>query len=126
MSVEAQNLIQFIDQWHRNDPVASYHNLRINSTLKRLVRLADSGTGGGGGGGVVEITSDDFINATDAPLIALDGDEFALFYDELQRHLHIEDGEWAYLAGGGVKVLLTDFDALDTSSGKKHFVLYVK
>ena len=124
MSAEAQNIIQLIDKWVRNYAIDAFHNLRLNQILKRLTALADAASGGGGTGTfVIELTSADFINATDCPLITLVGKEFALFYDEGQRHLHQDAMEWEYLPGGGFKINLGGFDGV---SNPVHFVVYVK
>lgn len=126
MSAEGQNLLQFINKWVRNSAVDAFHNLRLNSILQRLANLADAASGGVGTGSfVVEVTQADFSNATDCPLIALNGKTFALFYDESSRHLHQDAAEWSYLAGGGFKILMDGFDA--TAVGASfHFVIYVK
>lgn len=124
MSAEAQNIIQLIDKWVKNYAIDAFHNLRLNNILKRLAGLADAASGGVGTGSfVVEVGTAGFINATDCPLTTLVGKQFALFYDEAQRHLHIDDGEWAYLAGGGFRILLAGFDG---TAAPVHFVVYVK
>lgn len=112
MSV-ASDLINDINDWVTNDAAKSYKNKRLNNILLRLVAWINSG---GTTGPIVNVPNiypihqADFINATDAPLVALDGLILQVYYNAASRFLE-PTTEWTDLAGGGVRILLTGFDS---------------
>jgi len=119
---DTQNLINDINQYVRNYPLQSFQNLRLNSIL---LRLANGGTGGGGGGSgfnPVPVTSANFTTATDCPLIALNGLNLLIFFNESQKFIYQETGDWTPLVGGGFTILIPGFDS---TTANYHFVVYV-
>lgn len=123
MSPNATLITNLVNLYVRNDGVKAFHNLNLNTILLLLTELADSGGGGSTGTLCVEVTSADFSGPTTCPLPALNGVNYALFYDEGGRHLHQAAGEWSYLTGGGFTVNLPGFDS---TASTVHFVLYIK
>ncbi len=123
MSAAAENIKILIDRFCRNDGIKFFHDLRGNQILKLLTDLADVASGGVGTGSfVVPVTSANFSNATDCPLTTLAGKQIIVFYNEGQRFLEQDAGEWADLAGGGFRVLLSGWDKAQATY---HFVVYV-
>jgi len=109
----ASDLINDINDWVTNDAAKSYKNKRLNNILLRLV---DWINGGGTTGPIVNVPNiypihqADFINATDAPVVALDGLTLQLYYNAASRFLD-HGTDWTDLAGGGVRILLTGYDS---------------
>lgn len=112
MSANAENIKTLINQIVRNYAVDAFHNMGLNRILLMITDLADSYGGGGGNGSVViELSSANFINATDCPLTTLAGKNIAVFFNENQRFIIKADGEWSDLPGGGFRVGIPGFDS---------------
>ncbi len=124
MSANAENIKIQINQWVRNYAVSAFHNMRLNAILLQMVDLCDAaGSGTGGSGSVVaELTSANFINATDCPLTSLASKSLAIFMNEDQRFLIKADGEWSDLAGGGFRINIPGFDS---TTANYHFYAFV-
>lgn len=123
MSANAENIKTLINQIVRNYAVQSFQNMGMNRILLMLTDLADAYGGGGGNGSViVQLTSANFINATDCPLTTLAGKNIAVFWNENSAFLEKDKSEWADLAGGGFRVLVPDFNS---STANYHFYAYV-
>jgi hypothetical protein len=121
MSATAENIKVQINQWVRNYAVEAFQDQRLNRILLQMVDFIDVVTGGGGSGSaVVELTSANFINATDCPLTTLADKNIAVFFNENSRFLIKADGEWSDLPGGGFRIDLAGFD-----SGTQNFHFYV-
>lgn len=109
MSPAAQLLADQINQVVRTYPKEAFDNMRLNAILLRLLQIADAtGSGTGTGTGIV-FTSGDFINNTDCPLGTGDV-QLMVFFNEIQRYLNFDQGEYIYLPGGGIKVQLPGFN----------------
>lgn len=122
MSANAENIKVQINAYVRNYAVNAFHNMRMNAILLQIVDLADAAGGGtGNGSAVVELSSADFINATDCPLTSLAGKSITVYMNEIQRFLIKTNGEWSDLPGGGFKVLVAGFDS---TSNNYHFYVY--
>lgn len=114
MSIAAQNIINQINLYVRQDPVRSYQNMRLNSILLQMVDFFDTGGGGTGAtAGVLKITSANFINATDCPLIALDGDNLNVRMKGIGDLDDVTD--FHILPGGGFGIDIPGFDATANS-----------
>lgn len=112
MSANAENIKVLVNQIVRNYAVDAFHNMGLNRLLLMIVDLADAGSGGSGNGSVVvELTSANFINATDCPLTSLAGQRIAVFFNENSRFIIKASGEWSDLAGGGFRVGIPGFDS---------------
>lgn len=123
MSANAENIKSLINQVVRNYAVTAFQNMGLNRILLMLTDLADSYGGGAGNGSIlVQITSANFINATDCPLTTLAGKNIAVFWNENSAFLEKDKGEWADLAGGGFRILVPDFDS---TKANFHFYAYV-
>lgn len=129
MSANAENIKTLINQKVRNYAVDAFHNMSMNQILLMITDLADSYGGGGGNGSVVvKLTSANFVipsggtAATDCPLTTLAGKSIAVFWNENQRYIEKDAGEWTDLPGGGFRVLIPEFDA---STANFHFYAYV-
>lgn len=72
-------------------------------------------------GNVTPVTSANFINATDCPITALNGDTIQVYYEEGGRFLKQDAGEWANLSGGGFRVTIPGFDK---SAQNYHFYVF--
>lgn len=124
MSANAENIKAQINQVVRNYAVEAFHNMNLNRILLQMVDFIDAVSGGGGSNGsaLVELTSADFINATDCPLTTLVDQNIAVFFNENSRFLIKADGEWSDLPGGGFRVNLTGFDSTTLNF---HFYVFV-
>lgn len=123
MSANAENIKVLINKIVRNSGVDAFHNMGMNRILLMLTDLADSyGGGGGNGSTTVQLTSADFTNATDCPLTTLAGKNIAVFFNENQKYIEKDAGEWADLAGGGFRVLIPGFDS---TTANYHFYVQV-
>jgi len=123
MSANAENIKTLINKIVRNYAVEAFHDMGLNRILLMITDLADSyGGGGGNGSTVVELTSANFINATDCPLTTLAGKNIAVFFNENSRFLIKANGEWTDLPGGGFRILIPDFDA---TTSNFHFYAFV-
>lgn len=112
MSANAENIKVQINKFIRNYAADAFLNQRLNAILLQMVDLADAASGGGGNGSVViELTSANFINATDCALTSLAGKTIAVYFNENQRFIIKSDGEWSDLAGGGFRVGIPNFDS---------------
>lgn len=121
MSIAAQNIKALVNQFIRGDAVKAFQNLNLNRILLLLCDLADAGGGTGGAGSatlVERLTSADFENATDCPITSMAGANIAVFFNENNRFLNKDQGEWADLPGGGFRVLLPGFNS---ASATYHF-----
>ena len=122
MSSIGQNIKSQINQWVRNYAVEAFQNMRLNSILLQLVDWIDGAGGGGSGGGgatlVVALTSANFVNVTDCPITSMAGGNIAVFFNEGNRYLNKDQGEWTDLPGGGFRVLIPNFNA---ASANYHF-----
>lgn len=122
MSANAENIKVQIDRFVRNYAVESFQNLRLNAILKQLVDLADGASGGTGNGStVVELRSVNFTTATDCPLTSLAGQNIAVMFNDIQRFIYKDEGEWTDLAGGGFRVLIPGFDS---TTQNYHFYVF--
>lgn len=119
----AQNIINQINQWVRNYALDAFMEGRLNSILNQIVLFIDAGGGtGGSGSSMVRITSANFANATDCPLTALNGSNLAIFFNENQKYIEQDLGEWSPLVGGGFKVLIPGFNS---ANDNYHFYVSV-
>lgn len=122
MSANAENIKVQINRYIRNYAADAFLNQRLNAILLQMVDLADAAGGGGGNGSVVvELTSADFVNATDCALTSLAGKSIIVFMNESSRFLEKDAGEWADLSGGGFRVLLSGFNS---TLQNYHFYVY--
>ena len=123
MSANAENIKVLINKIVRNSGVDAFHNMGMNRILLMMTDLADSyGGGGGNGSTTVQVTSADFTNATDCPLTTLAGKRIAVFFNENQKYIEKDDGEWSDLPGGGFRVLIPGFDS---TTANYHFYVQV-
>lgn len=123
MSANAENIRTLVNQIVRNYAVESFHNMGLNRILNMLIDFIDGSTGGGGNGSsVVQITSANFINATDCPLTTLAGQRIAVFFNENSKFIEKDASEWTDLAGGGFTVTIPDFDS---TTANFHFYVFV-
>lgn len=114
MSAQADLIKSLVNQFVRNYPVEAFQNMNLNRILLLLADLADGGGGGGGSesvSAVYPLTSADFVNATDCPITSLAGENIAVYWNEGNRFLLKDAGEWTDLPGGGFRVLLAGFDS---------------
>ena len=124
MSANAENIKTQVNKYIRNYAVEGFQNMRLNAILLQLIDLADVATGGVGNGSViVELTSADFINATDCPLTTLADKSICVFMNEISRFILKDASEWSDLAGGGFRVNISGFNATTNSY---HFYVFVK
>lgn len=123
MSANAENITSLINQYIRNYPLAAFQNMSLNRILLLLTQLADSASGGTGNGSVlVQVTSANFINATDCPLVTLAGQSIAVYFNENQKFIEQDASEWHDLPGGGFSVDIPNFDA---TKAVYHFYVFV-
>lgn len=121
-SANAQNLINFINAYVRNYPVTAFQDMRMNSILLQLVDFIDGVSSGTiNAATVIPVESVNFTNATDCPQVALNGRTFELFFNENGKFITIADTEWAYLVGGGFRVLIPGFDS---TTANYHFYIF--
>lgn len=124
MSANAENIKTQVNKSIRNYAVEAFQNMRLNAILLQLIDLADAATGGVGNGSVVvELTSADFINATDCPLTTLAGKNICVFFNENSRFITKDASEWSDLAGGGFRVNIPGFNS---TLQNYHFYVFVK
>lgn len=126
MSPNALNIVNDVNLYIRNYAVDGFANLRLNSILLRLINLADVAGGGSPATSsqaqTIPITSADFTNATDVPKTILNGLQYSIYWNEGQRYILQDAGEWSYLSGGGFKVTMAGFDPTTTNY---HFFLEI-
>ena len=72
--------------------------------------------GGSGGGAsskysIIPVTSANFSGPVNCPLPATSGMNLAIFFNENNKFILIDAGEWAPLAGGGFTILIGGFDS---------------
>lgn len=121
MSANAENIKTQVNATIRNNGIQAFHNMNLNRVLLQIIDLADSyGGGGGNGSTTVQLTSANFIpaadgssgtRAIDCPLTTLAGKNIAVFFNENQKYIEQDAGEWTDLPGGGFRVLIPEFDA---------------
>lgn len=123
MSAQGDLVDQLIDQYVRNYARDAFHDLRLNRILHLLRGLADSSGGGvaGPGSNLVPVTSADFSNATDCPIPALNGATIEIFFNENNKFIEKDLGEWTDLVGGGFRILISGFNKADANY---HFKVY--
>jgi len=121
MSTNGANIKSLINQFVRNYPIEAFRNMALNRILLLLADLADNGGGSGGGGTpfVIPLTSANFVNTTDCPITSFAGSNISVFWNEANRFLNKDQGEWQDLPGGGFRVLMLNFDS---TKGTYHFV----
>lgn len=124
MSASAENIKTQVNKWIRNYSVEAFHDMRLNAILLQMVDLCDISSGGNGGTGsiVAQVTSANFINATDCPLTTFKGKNIAIFFNENAKFIEKDASEWTDLPGGGFKILIPGFDS---SAANFHFYVYV-
>jgi hypothetical protein len=124
VSANAENIKTQINQFIRNYAVEAFHNMRLNAILLQMVDLCDVTSGGNGGTQSIlaQVTSANFINATDCPLTTFAGKNIAVFFNENNKFIEKDASEWDDLPGGGFKVLIPGFDS---SAANFHFYVYV-
>ena len=123
MTTLAQTITNLINQYVRNYAIDAFQDMRLNRILNLLTQLADANSSGStGSSGIIPLQSANFVNATDCPLSNLVGKSFVIFFNENQRYIIEEDGEWSYLPGGGFKIQIPNFDA---SQSNYHFYVQV-
>lgn len=117
MSPNASNIIRQINLYIRNYAPTAFSNFNLNRILQLLTQLAD-GAGGGVAvaSGTYRFPSASFIDPgsgkkTDVVAPVLNGYAIALFWNQGQRYLESDLGEFSYLPGGGFRVLIPGFDA---------------
>lgn len=121
MSTTGQNLINQINAKIRNYAVEAFHNMALNSILLQIIAWIDGQSGGiTATSQVLQITSADFTNATDCPLVALNGANLVIFFNEGQKYL-IKTTDWIDLVGGGFRVTIPLFDS---TADTYHFFIY--
>jgi hypothetical protein len=62
------------------------------------------------GGKTLLLTSANFTTATDCPVATFYNKKIALFWNEGQKYLFEDQGDFSYLPGGGFRILLPGFD----------------
>jgi hypothetical protein len=81
-----------------------------------------------GGGGTIlaytpyPVTSSNFSNAVDCPISALNGINFELYFNEINRFL-ILGTDYQYLVGGGFTILIPGFNK---ANDNYHFYAWPK
>lgn len=125
-SLTAQNIINQINKYVRNYAVDAFKDMRLNAILLQMVSLADAAGGGSAPisaqAQTIPITSADFTNPTDCPKLILNGLQYSIYWNEGQRYILQDAGEWSYLSGGGFRVTMAGFDP---SSTNYHFFLEI-
>lgn len=116
------DLQTFITTYVQNYPVQAFHDLRMQGILLRMMALfGGGGSGSGSNSAIIPFVSANFSNATDCPVISMNGRSFQLFWNEDKRFLEQDAGEWGYLAGGGFTILIPGFDS---STDNFHFKVF--
>lgn len=120
MTALAQQIVLLINEYVRNYAQDAFSNLNLNRILNLMVQLADANAGGTGPtNNLTEqyaFTSADFsdpANPTSVPSAALNGLQYSVFVNELQRFL--VDSEMSLISGGGFKINITGFDPSTTN-----------
>lgn len=122
MSANAENIKVLVNKYIRNYAADAFLNQRLNSILLQIIDLADIAGGGSGNGSVVvELTSADFVSATDCALTTLAGKSIAVYFNENSKFLEKDAGEWADLVGGGFRVLIPGFNS---TTANYHFYVF--
>lgn len=123
MSPTAQNIANYINLYVRTYPKDAFDDMRLNFILLQMLALADANGGGSGptsnNNQTFQYTSADFSSSTTVNDSQLLGLQYALFWNEAQRYLEMDAGEFSYVSGGGFTVNLAGFDS---SAGDYHFV----
>jgi hypothetical protein len=93
----------------------AFKNRRLWNILLRMVAWIQSGgtTGPITAPSIYAVTSVNFTTNTQCPITALDGQNIQVFWNEVQRYLEQDAGEWTDLAGGGFEVLIAGFNKND-------------
>lgn len=110
---DAQYIIDLINQYIRNYAVDAFKDQRLNMILNLMMQymIANSGGGGGGTGSqFLFVTSSSFINATDCPLVALNGKTLAITWVD-QGKILIQGVDWTPYVGGGFTIIIPGFDS---------------
>ena len=114
-----QALIQLlIDNNVNNYAVEPFHN----GTMRQILSLLNQNNGGGGGitdYQALVVTSANFINATDCPIVGYNGLNILVHWADIPKSL-IGGTDVQALAGGGFRVLIPGFD-----SGAATFTFWV-
>lgn len=100
-----------IDEFIGNYAVTAFHNMNLNRILHLLLDLAASGSGGGGGlAFALPVTSADFINATDCPIVSVAGQNLFIIWAEGSK-IMVQGIDFTLLVGGGFSVTIPGFDS---------------
>jgi hypothetical protein len=122
-SPQAVYLDQLIDKYCRNYGPEFFHNMNGNTILHLLVQLADAGGSGGGSGNPetpLVVTSANFINATDCPIVGFNGLNLSIYMAGINKFITQADSEWTPLVGGGFKITIPGFNSTSAT-----FTFYV-
>lgn len=124
MSPLATNINALVDLYVSNYPLDAFTNLRLNQILHLLTGLADANSSGSSNqANIIPMVSANFSNTTDCPIPALNGNKIRVFYDELNRFLEQDKGEWQDLVGGGFRILIPGFDS---TQDNYHFYVFIQ
>jgi len=106
------DLVNDINDWVTNYAPKAFLNKRLNNLLLRIIAWINSGgtTGPVIAPNMTIVTSADFSNATDCPIVALNGLTIGVLWVDIPKPL-IETVDWTPLAGGGFTMLTAGFDS---------------
>lgn len=113
MSITGDNIRAFNNQVNRNYAVNFFHNMNGNILIQMLIDWIESGGGSGPGTtppAMITVTSANFTNATDCPIVAYAGMNLAVLWVDPPKPL-IAGTDFSLLVGGGFKVLIPGFDS---------------
>ncbi len=107
-------------------PIASYTilgGIRVGSGLTIDPSTGVLSTTGGGGGGttLIPITSADFESDGITYLNSSLGNQLSIFWDDINRFIFEDEGEWQVIAGG-IQILMPGFDATQFSYHLEIFI----
>ena len=124
MSTTAQNIINQINKYCRNYATEFFHDMNGNRILLQLVQWIDGISGGTfQAASMVPVTRADFTHATKCPLIALNGKNLNIYWNEGNKWIEKDAGEWTDLVGGGFQITIDGFNSGDANYHFKCFIV---
>jgi len=110
-STQSAYIQLLINNFVKNYAAESFHDGHMTQILSLLNQLADSG----GGGGItnyqaLQVTSADFINATDCPIVGYNGLNILVHWADIPKSL-INGVDVQALVGGGFQILIPGFNS---------------
>lgn len=125
MQPQIQIIADLVNSKIRSYAPDAFNDLALNRVLLMILNILDASLSGSGGGvalNIRPIVSANFINATDVPMSDLNGAGLQIYWNELQRFIYKDAGEWADLPGGGFSVTYPGFDS---TAANYHFEIFV-